>query len=788
MPRSQSSFYLLLPLFLLSGCAALIYEIVWLQALEFVVGATTVSIAVLLGTFMGGMCLGGWLLPRVVRVSAKPLLVYAALEALTALCGFLVPLGLPWVQKVYVANSPGSGDLWLRAVAAVVLMLPPTILMGATLPAVSRGLRGAPHMWGLLYSANIAGGVLGCVAAGFWLLRVFDTQVATWVAVGLNLLAAFGAWVLAQVVPVPAPEPASAEVRPRLARVVLFAVCLSGLTALGAEVVWTRLIALTAGPTTYVFSIILATFLIGLSLGSGAGSWLVIRGRSVLALLAVTQGLLIPAILWASYLATQKLPYWDKNLSVQADPLQGFLFDLACCAAAILPAALLWGASFPLALAAASAAGGESAAVVGAVYAANTVGSILGAVVFSVALVPMVGSQQATRVLVALAAMAAGSLLVGKRKLLRITALAGAGLVALWLVPAVPWQLLAFGRRMPMELGPWKVLHSAEGLNSSIAYTEWVDKQRFFHVAGKVEASTSPFDMRLQRMLGHLPAVLHSSPREVLIVGCGAGVTAGSFVVHPEVERITLCEIEPRIPPASARFFGKENHHVMGDRRTRIVSDDARHYILTTRDRFDIITSDPIHPWVKGAAALYSKEYFELVRARLKPGGLVTQWVPLYESDFATVKSEIATFFAVFRYAAIWGNLDVFDQGYDLVMLGSDSPLQLNLDTVDGRLAASPGLAASLQEVGFRSAADLLGLYAAQPSDLKGWLRDAQLNRDVNLRLQYLAGMSLNRSLAGSIYGEIQKRSPFPEGLFVGSPARLDALKKVFDAWRTMPY
>lgn len=303
-----------------------------------------------------------------------------------------------------------------------------------------------------------------------------------------------------------------------------------------------------------------------------------------------------------------------------------------------------------------------------------------------------------------------------------------------------------------------------------------------------MEASTSPFDMRLQRMLGHLPAVLHSRPRDVLIVGCGAGVTAGSFVVHPEVESITLCEIEPRIPPASAKFFGKENHHVMGDRRTRLVSDDARHYVLTTRDRFDIITSDPIHPWVKGAAALYSKEYFELVRARLKPGGLVTQWVPLYESDFATVKSEIATFFAVFPYAAIWGNLDVFDQGYDLVLLGSDSPLHPNLDSVDARLAASPGLAASLQEVGFRSAADLLGMYAAQPSDLQGWLRDAQLNRDVNLRLQYLAGMSLNRALAGSIYGEIQKRSPFPEGLFVGSPTRLEALKKVFDAWRTMPY
>ena len=788
MPRSHSGFYLLLPLFLLSGCAALIYEIVWLQSLEFVVGATTVSIAVLLGTFMGRMCLGSWLLPRLVGVACKPLLVYAALEVLTALCGVLVPFCLPWVQRVYVANSAGSAELWLRALAAAALLLPPTMLMGATLPAVSRGLRGAPHRWGLLYSANVAGGVLGCLGAGFWLLRLFDTQVATGVAVGLNLLAAAGACVLARTTPAPVDEPVSAQATPRLARSVLFAIGLSGLTTLGAEVVWTRLIALTAGPTTYVFSIILATFLVGLSLGSATGSWLARRGGALHGLLGVAQALLIPAILWAGYVATQKLPYWDRNLSVKADPLNGFLFDLACCVAAILPATVLWGASFPLALATASGKGREAAGVVGAVYVANTLGSILGAVAFSVGLVPAWGSQQATRVLIAAAALAAGSMLLGKGKLLRLTVLAGAGLVAVWLVPAVPWQLLAFGRRMPMQVGPWKVLYSTEGRNSSIAYTEWVDKQRFFHVAGKVEASTSPFDMRLQRMLGHLPAVLHSRPRDVLIVGCGAGVTAGSFVVHPEVESITLCEIEPRIPPASARFFGRENHHVMGDRRTRLVSDDARHYVLTTRDRFDIITSDPIHPWVKGAAALYSKEYFELVRARLKPGGLVTQWVPLYESDFATVKSEIATFFAVFPHAAIWGNLDVFDQGYDLVLLGSDSPLHPNLDSVDARLAASPGLAASLQEVGFRSAADLLGMYAAQPSDLQGWLRDAQLNRDVNLRLQYLAGMSLNRALSGSIYGEIQKRSPFPEGLFVGSATRLEALKKVFDAWRTMPY
>src|SRR5262249_36018090 len=150
------------------------------------------------------------------------------------------------------------------------------------------------------------------------------------------------------------------------------------------------------------------------------------------------------------------------------------------------------------------------------------------------------------------------------------------------------------------------------------------------------------------RMLGHIPALVHPRPRSALIVGCGAGVTAGSFVVHPAIERIVICEIEPLIPQVVAEFFSEENYDVLNDRRLQIVYDDARHYILTTRETFDIITSDPIHPWVKGAATLYTKEYFELCKRHLNPGGVITQWVPLYESNTDVVKSEIATFFEVF--------------------------------------------------------------------------------------------------------------------------------------------
>jgi spermidine synthase len=256
-------------------------------------------------------------------------------------------------------------------------------------------------------------------------------------------------------------------------------------------------------------------------------------------------------------------------------------------------------------------------------------------------------------------------------------------------------------------------------------------------------------------------------------------VTAGAFVVHPEVEQITICEIEPLIPPASARFFRRENHDVMRDRRTKIVYDDARHYVLTSSQKFDIITSDPIHPWVKGIAPLYSTEYFQLVRNHLNPGGFVTQWVPLYESNMDTVRSEIATFFEVFPNGTIWGNLNTDGQGYDIVLVGQAEKLKINLDDLQKRLdrANYRSVTDSLHEVGFHSAAGLLATYAVQASDLKGWLQHAQINRDRNLRLQYLAGMGLNEYLAPVIYERMLRYGSFPLNIFSGSAERLVALR-----------
>jgi spermidine synthase len=266
--------------------------------------------------------------------------------------------------------------------------------------------------------------------------------------------------------------------------------------------------------------------------------------------------------------------------------------------------------------------------------------------------------------------------------------------------------------------------------------------------------------------------MLHTRHQSVLIVGCGAGVTAGSFVVYPEVKRIVICEIEPLIPHKVAPYFSEQNNDVVNNSRVEIHFDDARHYLLTSKEKFDIITSDPIHPWVKGAATLYTEEYFQLVRQHLNPGGMVTQWVPLYESSPAVVKSEMATFFNAFPHGTVWSN-DFNGEGYDTVVLGQagDEPLRIDVEELQAswNLPEHAEVAHSLREVGFHTPLDLLATYAGRARELKPWLSDAQINRDRNLRLQYLAGMGLNRADGSMILDQILCYFTYPDDLFISS-------------------
>jgi spermidine synthase len=840
-------------LFCASGAAALIYEIVWFQLIQLVIGSSGISLGLLLGTFMGGMCLGSVSLARLIPMGWPPLRVYAVLEFGIGICGLVLLFLLPYATHTYALWGEGLAGLTGRTLLCGIALLPPTILMGATLPAISRWLDSTPEglsSVGLLYAANIVGAVLGCLAAGFYFLRLHDMATTTYVAVALNLCV--GTTVLCLSGNAKRRRGAANLDSTTAARyggkVVYIVIAFSGFCALSGEVVWTRLLSLMLGATVYAFSIILAVFLGGLALGSWGGASLVRTARDPALALAICQLLLALAVGWAAFMLADSLPYWPIQPSLSHNVWLTLQLDLVRCAWAIFPATCLFGAGFPLALAAAVPTRGDQARFVGRLYAANTLGAVFGALSSSLLLLPWMGSQDLQRLLIAIATFSGALMLFfsraqksskevgaaserkewassplpsreekkeaqptaaeaqttslplplktkqnrGERSLRPFTnkgPALGLAVVAflcaavlIWTVPRLPWGLVAYGRYLPGKTDLGKVLFVGEGINASVAVTELSTGVRNFHISGKVEASTDPHDMRLQRMLGHIPALLHPQPRSALIVGCGAGVTAGCFVPYPQIQSIVICEIEPLIPGVVAQFFGQENYDIVRDPRSRVVYDDARHYILTTHQKFDIITSDPIHPWVKGAATLYTKEYFELCKAHLNPGGLVTQWVPLYESNLAVVKSEIATFFQVFPNGTIWSNDDQ-GEGYDVVLLGSAEPQTIDLQVVQERLGREDyhAVLQSLREVGLKSSYSLFATYAGQAADLKPWLQVGQINVDRNLRLQYLAGLGLNFNEQDLIYSDLLVYRRFPEELFTGSNVWKQALKSAIE-------
>jgi spermidine synthase len=793
-------------LFAASGCSALIYEIVWFQLLELVVGSSAISLGILLAIYMGGLCLGSVLLPRVVPRSLHPFRVYAVMEIGIALLAVVVLYEVPVIGRIYTGS--GSLGIWsvvLRAAIAGLCLLPPTILMGAGLPAIARWVETTPRgvgWMGLLYGFNIVGGIAGCLLAGFWLLRLHDVATATFFAAAINLGVAAASFLFAgrNLRPVERPEEGPpAAVAPRAVAPVLAVIALSGFAALGGEVVWTRLLSLLLGTTVYTFSIILAVFLTGLGIGSAAGAARARASRHPERDLGLCQLLLAAAVAWAAYAIARSLPYWPIAPSLATSPWITFQLDLVRCLWAILPATVLWGASFPLALAAAAGRGQDPGRLVAVVYAANTIGAIAGALAFSFAVVPAIGTQNANRLLVGLAC---GAGLVGlansawppwksRSHALSAAAMALTCVVAPTLlsgVPPVPGELVALGRSVALQLGARDLqtgarldphlLYVGEGMNESFAVTG-DGRGRLFHVSGKIEASTDPKDMRLQRMLGDLPGLVHPNPRSVLVVGFGSGVTAGTFVLFPSVERIVICEIEPLIPKKVAPFFEAQNHRVISDPRVTMVYDDARHYLLTTREKFDVITSDPIHPWVRGSAALYSREYFDLVHAHLNPGGVVTQWVPLYQSSEATIRGELATFFSTFPEGSVWANNDR-GRGYDLVLLGTQGPPAVRLDEIDARLKRPDhaAVARSLAEVGFPSAIALFATYAGRATNLAPWLEGARINRDRDLWLQYQAGLESYTEQEADIYQHMEEYRSFPADLFVGSEALKQRLKE----------
>ena len=792
---------LLVLLFAGSGAAALMYEVVWQQLLQLVIGSSTISLAVLLGTFMGGMCLGSLAAPRLLRRNSHPLLVYAGLEGGIGLMGVLLPLALPLVSRLYVAvGGVGPVGVVMRAIVAGVCLLPPTMAMGATLPVMARYLeqrRSGRVSLGYFYAGNLAGAVFGCLLAGFYLLRVFDMVVTSGVAVALNLGVAGAAWTLSQrdaALPEAAassqldrPTPSAAGGLPP--STVFIVLALSGFCALAGEVVWTRLLALSFGATVYTFSIVLAIFLVGLGIGSTAGA--AIGGRvSPRWGLGLCQMAAAASVVWSAWMLARWLPYLPASAVEGANIWTVFRTDGLRGLAAIFPAPLFWGASFSIGLSALASRQEDQAGLVGRLSAANTLGAIAGALLTALVLIPRLGTQHAQQVMAVLSVLA-GAVALNPRGVSRRVRVGVVGLGAvvgglIGLIPPLPGIVVAYGR----HAAAWtskahEIIYVGEGMHASIAVSKTEDGVLNYHNAGKVQASSEPADMRLQRMLGHLTTLVPAKPKKVLVIGCGAGVTAGAVSVNPNVESVTIVDIEPLVPQTAGRFMGGVNHDVIRNPKVHVVADDARHYLQTTTERFDAITSDPLDPWVKGAATLYTKEFFETARQHLNPGGVMTLYVQLFESSPAAVKSEMATFFEAFPEALVFGNL--FDgHAIDTVLLGTAEPPQIWVDEIETMLRSShlAPVDSSLVQAGIYGAVELFGNYAGRARDLKGWVSDAEVNHDRDLRLQYLAGLGLNLHVGDEIYRDLLSYRTYPDDLFVASESTVDRLKLVLDGVR----
>jgi len=406
--------------------------------------------------------------------------------------------------------------------------------------------------------------------------------------------------------------------------------------------------------------------------------------------------------------------------------------------------------------------------------------------------VPWIGTSHSQQVLIVVSAISALLILepsyaaaaVDGKKSWNVGAtalLAGAMVVAGLLARSVhplPGLLIAYGRYAATRIGQADIIYSGEGLNAAVAVSQLSNGVLNYHNAGKVQAASEPQDMRLQRMLGHLTTLIPPNPKRVVVIGCGAGVTAGAVSIEPALEQETIAEIEPLVPKVVSTYFAEHNFDVIRNPKVRIHIDDARNYLQTTDEKFDAVTSDPLDPWVKGAAMLYTKEFFEEVKRHLNPGGAVTLFVQLYESNTAAVKSEIATFLDVFPNGVVWGNTNQ-GRGYDLVLLGTVDPVKIDVDAVQAKLERPEyaRMRQSLREIGMNSAVDLFSTYAGRKPDLEPWLRDAAINRDRNLRLQYLAGLGLNLYEADTIYADMLRYvTKMPDDLFIATDATRQAL------------
>jgi spermidine synthase len=748
--------------FACSGAAALIYETTWTRLLTLFMGHTVAAASTVLAAFMGGLAIGAALAGRASpqldrRVAMR---AYAAIEVLIAIVAIALPFELeilkPLLAWAYADGNAGAAFGLIRLACALIVVTLPAIAMGATLPLVMRWHAGAADRAGrdagLLYAANTVGAAAGAVLSGFVLLPSLGMRMTTFVGVALNLLSAgLGWWIAgrpsAAATPVskkkkPVPPAVSRSVAtPRLA---MIALAISGCVSLILQVAWTRILALVLGPTTFAFSAMVATFISGIALGATIGGWVSKRRPSpwLLAGSLLVSGLAAAAA--AAFAPRVPLLLADAVAAPGASFEAVVRLQSGVIAALMLPMTLAFGAAFPIAVALAAREDATVSRDVAHVYTANTLGAIAGALAGGFVLVPWFGLQNTVRIAAALAVggFAVIALMHSGRRRPAAAAAIGIAVASLALITLMPpWdrELLSSGayKYAPYMQGAHRdailragsLLYYREGAAATVSVRE-LTGARSLAIDGKVDASNAG-DMLTQRLLAHVPLLLHTSPRRVGIIGLGSGVTLGSALRHP-IERADMLEISPEVVEAS-RFFERENHQALADSRTRLIVGDGRSHLALGREPYDVIISEPSNPWMAGVAALFTREFFEAAKARLAPDGLICQWAHTYDISSDDLRSIVATFTSVFPESALW----LVGEG-DVLLIGSLVPLEPRLEAVRTSWLRA-GVAADLAGVEVRDPDSLLTLYTASGAQLSTYAGAAPIQTDDGMRLEFSA-------------------------------------------------
>jgi len=659
----------ILILFFLSGVTGLVYEVVWQRMLVLVFGNTTLATTTIIAAFMGGLALGSFYFGRIADKYSKPLRLYAYLEAGIGIFAVLLPFILSGISIIYIniaenlSATPYLLNLIKFALCFLVLLVP-SFLMGGTLPVISKFFisRLDKLSWriGSLYGSNTLGGVIGTFIAGFFLINWLGVRETTYAAAALNILIAGTAFGISLVVVSRSPvsshskeensEEVSQQVYPRYVSTIIIVVyALSGFCALAYEVLWTRLLVFSLGNTTYAFTTMLTTFLLGLALGSLIFARYMDKGKHLLPLLALIEifvGLF--AILSVWYFAD--LRDWILGLySSNWYDVTGIRY-VGAFLVMFIPTLLL-GIAFPLVNRIYAINLTRVGRRIGNLYSANTVGSVLGSFAAGFVLIPIMG---VTRSIVLIATI---NLILGAAVLLpnflarHKIKWATTGVVAVLVIvvvttitaPSIELQKLSSGQ---------KLLFYKEGSSATVVVLQYSNGLKELRVNGISEVGTNYNSLRTLHMLGHLPLLLSENPQKVLVIAFGAGIASGAVAEHP-IREIDAVEIAPEVIEAN-EYLRQENQSILDDPRLNLIIEDGRNYLLRTTSQYDVITSDSTHPMASDSWLLYTREFYELCREKLNPGGIMAQWLPIHGLAPEDYKTILKTFQTVFPEITLW--------------------------------------------------------------------------------------------------------------------------------------